>query len=308
MVKPFLVGTPLLLNNKSLHPIVDVILYFTKEVLLMKPFLGIDLTTDKKNEQVNGTEFLAQKPSAALTNTLEASSEKAEATLEKSKLPKALRIVQYICCFTGLLVGSSILRADVSLAEGYQNAPWAYWIAGICLPIWFVLWIWSKRRAKAVLEIDESTQTFSHLEGTASAIYQELSVPGDAKTIDVLSFFYKIKDGELKLQEKGLQIAQYFNPEFKIFTDKENLYLANLEGKYAFPLSSIVKIHTVKKHIRIAGWNKDEKYNKGIYKQFKLTTDNFGCIHCNQYHVLEITYQGDSYGIYIPCYVLPTLE
>ena len=156
----------------------------------MKPFLGIDLTTDKKNEQINGTQFLVQTPSAALTNTLEASSEKAETTLEKSKLPKALRIVQYICGLTGLLMATSILKADVSLAEGYQNAPWAFWIAGICLPIWFVLWIWSKYKSKSVLETDESTQTFSHLEGTASAIYQELSVPSDAKTIDILSFFY----------------------------------------------------------------------------------------------------------------------
>lgn len=274
----------------------------------MKPFLGVDLTTDKKNEQINGTEFLIQKPSAALENALNASSEKAETTLETSKLPKALRIVQYLCGLTGLLMATSILKADVSFAQAYQNAPWAFWAAGICLPIWLILWIWSKCKSKTVLETEESTQTFSHLEGTTSAIYQELSVPGDAKTIDILFFFYKIKDGEIKVQEKGLQIAQYMNCEFKIFADDENLYLANLEGKYAFPLSSIRKIHTVKKHIRIAGWNKDEQFNKGIYKQYKLTTDNFGCIHCRQYHILEINRLDGSCGIYIPCYELPTLE
>ena len=274
----------------------------------MKPFLGMDLTTDKKNKQFNGTEFLIQKPSAGLANTLDVSSKKVNTTLEKSKLPKALRIVQYCCGFIGLLMAASILKANVSFAEGYQNAPWAFWIAGICLPIWFILWIWSKCKSKAVLETEESTRTFCHLEGTTSAIYQELSVPDDAKTIDILSFYYKIKDGKIKLQGKGLQTTQYFNPEFRIFTDDENLYLANLEGKYAFPLSSITKIHTVKKHISIAGWNKDEKFNKGIYKQYKLTSDNYGHIHCKKYHILEINNQCDSYGIYIPCYELPTLE
>ena len=69
-----------------------------------------------------------------------------------------------------------------------------------------------------------------------------------------------------------------------------------------------MKIHTVKKHIRIAGWNKDEEFNKGMYKQYKLTTDNYGCVHCKQYHVLEINHQGESYGIYFPSYELPTLE
>ena len=28
----------------------------------MKPFLGIDLTTNKKNEQMNGEEFVVAKP------------------------------------------------------------------------------------------------------------------------------------------------------------------------------------------------------------------------------------------------------
>lgn len=274
----------------------------------MKPFLGIDLTTNKKNEQINGTKFLVQTPSAALAKTLEISSEKAEKTLEHSKLPKVFRIVQFVCSISALLIACGILRSDVSLSEGYHNAPWLFWTAGICTVFWLVLWIWSKYKAKAVLETDESAQTFSHLEGTANAIYKELSVPGDAKDIDILLFFYKIKDGKIKVQEKGLQIAQYFNPQFKIFTDDENLYLANLEGKYAFPLSSIVKIHTVRKHIRIASWNKEEKYNKGIYKQYKLTTDDYGCIHCKQYYILEINHQGDSYGIYIPCYELPVLE
>jgi hypothetical protein len=274
----------------------------------MKPFLGIDLTLNKKNEQFNGDEFLIQKPSVALSESFEASADRAEKTIEKSKLPLPLRIVQFVCGIAALLICGSILNADVSFAEGYHNAPELFWIAGIGAVLWLILWLCGKRKAKKILDTDESTQTFSHLDGITSAIYKELAVPDDAKEIDILAFFYKIKDGKIKVQEKAMQVFQYFNPEFKIFTDEENLYLANLEGKYAFPLSSIVKIHTVKKHIRIAGWNKDEKYNKGIYKQFKLTTDNYGCIHCKQYYILEITHQGDSYGIYIPCYESATLE
>lgn len=274
----------------------------------MKPFLGIDLTLNKKNEQFNGDEFLVQKPSSALSKSLEASTDKAEKTIENSKLPLPLRIVQFICGIAALLIASSILKADVSLTEGYHNAPGLFWAAGVCAVLWLILWLCSKQKAKTILDTDESTQTFSHLDGVANAVYAELAVPDDAKDIDVLSFFYKIKDGEIKVQEKGMQVFQYFNPEFKIFSDEGNLYLANLEGKYAFPLSSIVKMHTVKKHIRIAGWNKDEKFNNGIYKQYKLTTDNYGCIHCKQYYILEINHQGDSYGIYIPCYELPVLE
>ena len=277
----------------------------------MKPFLGIDLTLNKKNDRVNGNEFLVQKPSSALSESLEKLTDKADNTIEKSKLHPLLRVVQFICSFVALLIAGAIMSAlgdGLSFAQGYHNAAWLFWTTGVCAVLWLLLWLCGNHKAKNILETDESTQTFSHLDGIAVAIYADLAVPADAKEIDILSFFYKIKGDKIKVQEKGMQPFQYLNPEFKIFCDEEHLYLANLEGKYAFPLSSIVKIHTVKKNIRIAGWNKDEEFNKGIYKQYKLNTDNFGCIHCKQYHILEIKHQDETYGIYFPNYELPTLE
>ena len=99
-----------------------------------------------------------------------------------------------------------------------------------------------------------------------------------------------------------MQIAPYINPVFYIFTDSENLYLANLEGKYAIPLSQIKAIKSIKKTIRIMEWNKDEEFNKGIYKQYKLSEDNYGCIICKSYHILEFEHDNDLWGIYFPCY------
>lgn len=273
----------------------------------MKPFLGIDLTIDPKNEQINGKEFLIQLPSATLSQSLDTSTDQVNQIIKTSKLPLPFRIFQFICGICALLIASGILRADVSLEEGYQNAPWLFWAGGICAAVWLVLWICSKQKAKTVLKTDESSQTFSHLDGISHAVYTELAVPDNAKNIDILSFFYKVKNGNIKVCEKAV-CTQFFNPEFKVFADANNLYLANLEGKYAFPLSSIGEIRTVKKHIRIAGWNKEEKFNKGIYKQYKLTTDNYGCIHCNYYHIIEISRNSESFGIYIPCYELPIFE
>ena len=274
----------------------------------MKPFLGIDLTQNKKNEQLNGSEFLIQGPSSALLSSLLSASEKATDTINRAKLPLPLRIIQYICGITALLFGGGILRSDVSFSEGYHNAPWVFWGAGIGAVIWLILWTWGKLKAKSIMETEESAQTFSHLDGVNNAVYAELGVPGNAKDVDVLSFFYIIKDGNIKVQEKGMQIAQYFSTEFKLFADTENLYLANVDGKYAFPLSAIKTIHTVKKHIRIDAWHKNEAFNKGIYKQYKLTTDQYGCVHCKYYYIIEISHKGETYGIYIPCYELPAFE
>lgn len=268
----------------------------------MIPFLGIDLTSNKKNEQINGQEFLIQIPSSNLSDFLEKSADKAEEKIEKAQLPFVIRAIKFICGILAVIAITGILGAEVSLKESYQNAPGLYWMLGICAVIWVVLWIFERRKESTVLETDESEQIFSHLEKASDAIYRDLEVPADAKDVDLLMFFYKEKNGEIKVCEKGIQIAQYFNPEFKVFTDNEYLYFANLEGKYAFPLSDIVNIHTVKKNILIAEWNKDEKYNEGIYKQYKLTKDRYDCIHCKTYHILEIEHDGDVWGIFVPCY------
>lgn len=279
----------------------------------MKPFLGVDLTTDKKNEQVNGNEFLVAKPSNTLVQSFERSSENAEETIEKSKLPLPVRIIQWICGGGGAIVAVGIIRSllrsdDVSVQQAYQNAPGLFWFAGIALLVWVVLKLVSVRKAKSVLETDESAQTFDNLESTCDAIFAELSVPKDSKDADILSFFYKVKDGEIKMTQKGMQMVHCINSVYKVFADSENLYIANIEGKYAFPLSSVKGIRTVKKHISMPEWNKEERFNKGVYKQYKLTTDDYGHIHSKYYHIIEVDYNGELSGVYIPCYELPVFE
>ena len=276
----------------------------------MKPFLGIDLTTDKKNEQFNGTEFLVMQPSSAMAQSFEQSSKKAEETIERSKLPLPLRITQLICGGLGAISAVGIIRGlgTVSLNQAYKNAPWVFWLGGVCLSIWGILKIINTLKEKAVLGTEESSHTLTNLEKTCAAVYSEMSVPTDAKEVDILSFLYKEKNSQLKICEKGMQLAPYLNPVFKIFSDANYLYIANLEGKYAFPLSSLVSIHTVKKRIRIAGWNKEIGFKQGVYKQYKLERNNIGNIFCKNYYILEVYHNGVSYGIYVPCYELPIFE
>ena len=240
----------------------------------MKPFLGIDLTTNKKNEQMNGEEFVVAKPALSLTQSLESSSENVEKTIEKSKLPLPIRIGHWICGAVGALVAIGIIKAlggedSVTLIEAYQNASWLFWLGGACLVAWALLKLISVRKEKNVLETEESSQAFNNLDKTCEAILADLKVPQDSREIDILSFFYKVKNDNIKVCEKVLQIAPYINPIFHIFADSDNMYLANLEAKYAIPLSSIKAIKSIKKTIRIVEWNKDEHFNEDLEKVYK---------------------------------------
>ncbi len=277
----------------------------------MKPFLGINLTDNKKNTETNGEEFLVARTSSVMSRILDESGETVSNVVEQSKLPLPFRILQGACGVVGAITAASLFKAlaksdELTIDAAYQNAPWLFWLAGGCIIVWLILRLTSNKKASTVLQKDESTQALSKLESVLDTVYAELSVPETAEFVDVLSFYYKIKDGKIKVCEKFL--TQYFNPEYKIFADSENLYLANTEGKYAFPKSDIQRISTVKKHIRIASWNKEERFNKGEYKQYKLTSDNYGSIHCKSYCVLEISKNNEMWNVYFPCYELPVLE
>lgn len=279
----------------------------------MKPFLAIDLTNNKKNEEYNGQEFIIQKPPEAAINAFERSQEEAEEAITESKLPLPIRVIQWICGALGAMLTVGILKAlggedGVSLTEAYANADWLFWLAGGCLLIWLILKVISNKKEKAVLESDESEQIFSHVDTSGDNIFAELAVPADAKEVDILSFFYKVKDNNIKVREQGLQPVPYINLVYKVFIDSENLYLANLDGKFSFPLSSFQSIRTVNKNIGAFSRNKDEKPNKGVYKQYKITVDKYDCIHFKPYHILEFSHGSEIWGIYFPCYELPVFE
>lgn len=279
----------------------------------MKPFLAIDLSENKNNENTNGGEFLIARPSGAASRNFENSLKQAEETVEKSKLPLPLRAAQTICGTAALIIALAAARGlfetdGISLSQAYENAPWLFWLFGVCLAIWAVLMFFGMKKSKSVLQAEESEYVFKNFEGSCEAVFSELSVPPDAKDVDILSFFYKVRDGKIKVYEKALQAAPYDNRNFKIFADSDNFYLAGIEGKYAFALSAAVSIITVKKRAVMMSWNKDEAYNKGIYKQYKLVEDNLGRVSGKNYHILELNSGGERWGIYFPCYELPVFE
>ena len=279
----------------------------------MKPFLGIDQTENRKNEAINGNEFLIATPSPAMRQALEASSKKADDTVASSKLPLPIRILQTICYVMGAALILGILKAltgsdSVSLSQAYQNAPVLFYLAGGCVVLWLVLQFWSKKKSKSVLESDERQHLLSNLDSVCDSIFTELGVPNNAQEVDILSFRYKLKNDTVKPVAKGMETTPYCNLCFKAYADSENLYLANLDGKYAFALSELQTIRTVKRSIAMQSWNKDQSINEGRYKSYKLTVNDYGNIFCKSYHILQLRHGDQLWDIYFPSYELPIFQ
>ncbi len=277
----------------------------------MKPFLGIDITEDKKNEIYNGEEFIVAKPSEALAQARDKASDEAfDLVFEKAKLPLIWRIAEWVCGIAGLLSVRALVELwseeDISFGEMYGSAPWLFWATGGCLILWVVLLVLGYKKQKETLDSDEGQNTLSRIDDVTKAIFAEMRVPAETEELEVLSFRYKMKDGEPVAKET---IDEYFtNVTYHAYPEGGNLCLANAEEKYEIPLSALRRIRTVKKRIYIPIWQKDEEYNKGIYKPYKMQEDKEGNIHFKPYHILEFEDKGALWGIYFPCYELPTVE
>lgn len=274
----------------------------------MKPFLGINITHDKHNEAMNGEEFITRKVSASQEQMWDRAVETMQNQEEVSKLPKPLRVVRWVCMIVGLVFLSGILRAteDITFAEGYANAPALFWICGVCLILWAVLAVWGKKKEKETLQSEEVRHAENSLEQITKNCYAELGVPADAPYFDLLVFRYVEKNGQII--PRSLGPVTFLACNSKIFVEDGKLCLCDTTQRNEFPLEKLRRIVTVNKDAAIPSWNKDIPQNKEPYKQYKLRTDSYGFIHFKPYYILELEYNGETWGIYFPSYELPTVE
>lgn len=278
----------------------------------MKPFLGIDITEDRRKEVINGDELIVARPSEASYNALLTFLENTAVIEEKSKLFLPIRAAHWILGFACAVAVVVILqfwsKEDMTFAAIYADMPWLFYIFAACGAVWLILKLISRKKKKTVIGSDEYDFVSSKLDNAAKNVLAELKVPVNAYDVDILSCRYKIKNGVPKACLGFMESSLYTNNSFKAFKDTENLYFATYEGKLVFPLYSFKKIHTVNKYITVSNWNKETPPNKGEYKEFKVGFDSNGAIRLKPYHILEAEINGETWGIYFPNYELPVIE
>ena len=272
----------------------------------MKPLFCIDVTESKHSESYNGECFIAAKPCEENLAALEKMRNNLDETVQKSKLPLWLTILKYVTgAAAGIIIGSTISAgAEIGFSTAYHNAPWLTWLGGVSLVVFAALFLLGRRLEKTVSEDDATQQLLHSADTLAECINEELEVPADAATADILFFRYKVKDGEIHPKTD----LPYINTEFRIFLRNNCLCLADSETRYDLPMQAFSAIRTVKKRITLLQWNKEEPIKSPQYKPYKLAEANLGWILCRYYHILEFKHEDELYGLYFPCYELPLLE
>lgn len=277
----------------------------------MKPVFAVDITDNKNNDEINGAEFITQTAAQIDAERLQKSSERAQEHIDRAKLPLWARIVEYVCLGLGVVVFSGISEAlgdDVTLAEAYQNAAWLFYLCGGFFVTFAALAIWSVVRKRRVLNTDEAQTALAAFERESNLIYVQMGVPDDAVCVDVLTFCYKVRDGEVRPKSVGLDSTPYTNTQMRLFVKDGSLSLASASAIYSFSLSEICEIRRVDKRISLSQWNKELPCTDKSFKEWRIFEDSNSDISVKPYYILAVKHNGEEWGIYFPCYEIYAFE
>ena len=280
----------------------------------MKLLFGTDITNDKNNTELAGSEFIVERTDRATLDSLERANEKVEHEIEKTKLPTALRLIKSIAGYAFAAMAILFVRfyfnnstEGVGFSQIYARIPWALWIAVGGGIVWVVLAIIAHKHSEEIVQTGDLAFADKNSDLIVESIYRNFSVPEGTPDTDILCISYKQKNGEIKPKSRKT-LPAHINIAFKVFNDGTRLCIAERANKYAIDLSCIKGIRRVDKRIYMAPWNKDEYFNEGIYKQYKMTANQYGHVYMKYYYALEFVSNGVEWELHFPCYEFETFK
>lgn len=263
----------------------------------MTNFFGINVTKGQESEETDGVGFIVRRlpeEQAAQIRQIRNAGEQIE---QKMELPEPLGCLHSVCQLGWFILLMGMIRAGVTPAEGYRNAPGVYWAFGICFIIWLVLPLYGKKRTKNTVQSSDFADFNEQAEVHFKQAMQTLSIPEDAASTDVLAERYVLKNGEPIHRDYGL--AGYLNLDLFIYVQDGSLYLANLYQVWEIPLTSLQSMTLVKKRFSFPEWHKSEAPDAAQYKPYGITTDQFGNYFARAYR-LELRDMHGEFYLMIP--------
>ena len=266
----------------------------------MKYLFGYN--SEDPERELREMRFLAAELPESMQEELDRREEDLARALRKAELPMPLKILEWILLLSGLLCGVGVLKGRVPLSEGYRNAPWAFWIAGIGLAVGGVLWL-ADRMMRRKAENRETVLAAARTAVEAGRRADDwLGIPDGAEKTDVLVFHYTEKEGRVTLQNFAL------NSEASVWRQGDELRIAYGNAVFAIPIDSVTGLRLIPGGIPFLGWNKADSPNLEEYKKAGLTLQGgkpFGLKFCC---ALEWTDADESWQLLFPAYELSKFE
>lgn len=269
----------------------------------MKNVFSINITTN----ETEADKFAARKISDELQRKTDEMDETISSIQDSAAIPAWLTIVAYICGGFAAIVIMNFISSAIKgeFAQAYENAGWLIYAGAVCLVFAIVVAVYKRYKYKSTENAPAVQSAIAQSEKLTERCYEDLGVPDGAGNIDIFIEAFKSKNGKVK---KATSLFRYLNIDCKIYRDDYNLYLADISKVYAFPLSNLKEIVAVNKNATFNGWHKQEPFNKGYYKQFKIKCNNYGTFFVKPHYSIRFTAFGEEYEIVIPGYELENFK
>ena len=266
----------------------------------MKNLFAIDINNE--NERCEFEPFILRRVKKELSEKQNEAINALESHEKKAGLSPWLVAVKYLSGAFFMIVLAAVVKAGKT---AFSNAPILILIGAICGVISLALWLTERKKSKTVAESDEFKDDVANADQLAEECLAELNIPTDAKKADIFLRPYKIKNGK---EKKAFDMFEYINTEFHVFREGDNLCIADVGSIIGVSIRDMTGIYPIDKRVNFMGWNKEENFNKGAYKPYKMTSNQYGILFIKPCYSLRFSSFSEEYEIIFPAYELETFK
>ena len=271
----------------------------------MKPIFCTDITVNRNNTEINGTEFITSSISEEKRAEMDARADELQRMISQARLPGWMVTLRSIAGFASLIMAMNLM--NVVLDKGFTALFAQDQIMGttICLcavAAWFYLNRLGRMKVQS-MENDPQIKTKNNeLEIEIALMMYEMGVPANAKSMDILVFNYKTKDGEIIPTTPMMMPSIFMNFECKVYSDGDTICLADSDSVYTFNKSDIKMLRKVDSKATVYSWNKQDNPTDPKYAACGLSLNKMGMATADCYYVVEIEKNREIFGLYVPGY------
>ena len=282
----------------------------------MKHLFSVDRTVDRTHDEFDPTPYVAARVSNEVREKLRAAFSKevvdpTPAETEESVALKArIRRSWWLC--VGCAAGAIGVYVALELLGVMESASAALVLPLILLGASMVFNFRARKLERSRMSAarpDTSTDikaAVERFEAASREAARELGLPDGASALDVLPFYYKIKNGEpVRLGKRD----RYENLGVSAYRLGNRLCLATAQERLEIPVSDLQGYRVYDREYTIDMWLKEQASDSEAYAAYHIRKSGFLGRRARTLCGVAIRHEsGEEYEFLIPAYDLPVLQ
>ncbi len=277
----------------------------------MKNLFAINKTEEKDAKHFDDNPYLAARVSEAVRARLDTAFDDAFQEPEEPTLTPEQQAVKTkssrfrwigVLCMIAALAGLLFVKSD--------EPNIAVDMVMIALLLVSTVLMFLSRRAEQKLQAElrgnrpaiDFSEATKNLQAAAEEAAQELGVPADAVSLEVLPYHYKTVGGK---EMPAGKTNHFDNIGVSAFVKGDALCLASAQELFRVPLTAIRGKRIYDEEFVVDFWLKEEEPDSEKYAAYNIRKAGYLAKKCRTYYGVEIE---GGYEFFVPCYDLDILE